>query len=272
MYGLWGPGLYGKLWLNRNCGCLFLPSAGTRKQDQQIKHLLFRIKAVPLKENSVKMTDRCRPQNKHVQITLHLIIYNVIVWGGICSHCVWVKQKRSFSRTLSDVEYCFHLRKVPCEDSSLSEVKCFSLHAISHVKQFRCVFCLTKSWDPDTMWCIWVKCSTFIEYVSVCTRMLPLWLTNVCVSHKLQTQWLDWCNNSSNGKYSSGDCSGAETINVCVRFIKCNPCTERLHLVLFHHSVFKLGEVLCKHVIYFSNKSPPPPPPQNQLPSGITLM
>ena len=99
-------------------------------------------------------------------------------------------------------------------------------------------------------------------------------LTDVCASHKLQTQWQDWCNGSSNGKYSSGDRSGAKTINVYMRFIKCNPCTGRLHLVLFHHSVFETWrsarqtradwKVLDSHL---SNKSLYP----HQLPSGIIV-
>lgn len=67
-------------------------------------------------------------------------------------------------------------------------------------------------------------------------------LTDVCVPHKLQTQWLDWCNGSGNGKYSSDDCSGAKTINVYMRFIKCNSCTGRLHLVLFHHCFWNLAK------------------------------
>lgn len=83
--------------------------------------------------------------------------------------------------------------------------------------------------------------------VCVCMGMQFQFINTVCVSHKLQTQWLDWCNDSSNEKYSSGDCSGSKTINACMRFIKCNPCTEQLHLGLFHHSVLKLGEVLHKH-------------------------
>lgn len=54
---------------------------------------------------------------------------------------------------------------------------------------------------------------------------------------------------------------------ICIRFIKRSPRTERLHLVLFHHFVLNLGEVLGKHVlienywtlIYLSNKSFYPP-------------
>lgn len=54
---------------------------------------------------------------------------------------------------------------------------------------------------------------------------------------------------------------------ICIRFIKCNPWTERLHQVLFHHFVLKLAEVLGKHVlienywtlIHLSNKSFYPP-------------
>lgn len=69
-----------------------------------------------------------------------------------------------------------------------------------------------------------------------------LWVTNCRL-------WLGWCIDNSNGKYSSGDCSGAKTIKVLVRFIKCNLRTEWLRLVLFHHSVLKVGEVLSKHIL-----------------------
>lgn len=127
-----------------------------------------------------------------------------------------------------------------------------------------CVF------DPDYMVHVCVRCSrnhSLLHSMPVCTGMQPSRLTNACVSHKLLTQWLDWCNDSGDGRYSSDDYGGTKTINVCIRFIKCNPCTERLHLVLFHHSVLKLGEVLGKLVliekywalIYFSNKSFYPP-------------
>lgn len=127
--------------------------------------------------------------------------------------------------------------------------------------------------DLDTVWCMCVKggmnhaSSCVCVCVWVWVHRYAACLINVCVSHKLQSQWLDWCNDSSNGKYSSGDCRRPKTINVCIRFIKWNPCTKRLHLVLFHHSVLKLGEVLSKHMlienhwtlIYLSNKSFYPP-------------
>lgn len=105
-----------------------------------------------------------------------------------------------------------------------------------------------------------------VEQIIACFLcVLPSGLTNVCVSYKLLTQWLDWCNDSSDVKHSSDDYSVTKTINVCIRFIKCNPCTEGLHLVL--HSVLRFAEVLGKlvlierywTVIYFSNKSFNPP-------------
>lgn len=120
-----------------------------------------------------------------------------------------------------------------------------------------CMMHVCKRWrESFFIVCVWV----WVHRYAAC-------LINVCVSHKLQSQWLDWCNDSSNGKYSSGDCRRPKTINVCIRFIKWNPCTKRLHLVLFHHSVLKLGEVLSKHMlienhwtlIYLSNKSFYPP-------------
>lgn len=53
-----------------------------------------------------------------------------------------------------------------------------------------------------------------MNHASQCVRVpaqaCSCCLTNVCVSHKLQCQWLDWCNDSSNVKYSSGDCRGGK--------------------------------------------------------------
>lgn len=139
------------------------------------------------------------------------------------------------------------------------------------VLQSKCHFCHTGIL-PNSGWHV---CEMWQEYcfiACVCVWVCVYRLTNVCVSHKWQTQRLDWCNDSSNGKYSSSDCSGAKTINVCIRFIKCNPCTERQHLVLFHHSVLKLGEVLDKLIekywtlIFQTNLFTP-----HQLPAGITV-